>query len=110
MNEENQKGIDLSGTLSNAPSRVNREPGTAISSSAEPPKIIQWVIKYSGGLIKTREQANYFLLGTATLLIIISLYLLFNSGEKPNIIPLPPGAQIIYPEGEPPRLLEPILQ
>ena len=45
------------------------------------PKIIQWIIKYSGGLIKNEKQAAYVLMGFAALAIIVSL-VLFSGGEK----------------------------
>ena len=44
----------------------------------ETPKMIKWVIKYSGGLIKDEKQANYFLLGFVVLSLIFSLF--FTSG------------------------------
>jgi len=74
---------------------------------AEPPKVVQWVLKYSGGLVKDQRQAQYVLLGFAALAIIISLVLFFGGGGGPNI-PLPPGAKIIYSPGEPPRLEKPL--
>ncbi len=43
------------------------------------PKIIQWIIKYSGGLIRNERQASYVLIGLATTAIIISLVLTFGS-------------------------------
>ena len=53
------------------------------------PKIVQWVIKYSGGLIKDENQANYFLIGFVVVAVIISLFFIFGSGssksEKPGI-------------------------
>ncbi len=51
------------------------------------PKIVQWVIKYSGGTIKDERQANYVLIGFVVLAIIISLFLLFSGGSnsKPSV-------------------------
>jgi len=46
------------------------------------PKLIQWVLKYSGGLIKDERQANYVLIGFAVLAIIVSLVLLFGFHTK----------------------------
>jgi len=43
------------------------------------PKIIQWAIKYSGGLIKNERQASYVILGIAVLIIIFSLSLFFHA-------------------------------
>lgn len=43
--------------------------------------IIQWAIKYSGGLIKNERQASYVILGFIILVIIISLCLIFTERE-----------------------------
>ena len=53
----------------------------------ETPKIIQWVIKYSGGLIKDKKQASYVLIGFVIVAIIVFLVVVFGGGSK---IPLPP--------------------
>ncbi|PIZ85922.1 hypothetical protein CO033_01895 [Candidatus Nomurabacteria bacterium CG_4_9_14_0_2_um_filter_32_10] len=55
----------------------------------ETPKMVQWVIKYSGGIIKEQRQAEYLLLGFVVLAIIISLFLFFTNiiSQKPKIIP-----------------------
>jgi len=44
------------------------------------PKMVQWVIKHSGGLVKDERQANFVLMGIIALAIIISLVLIFGSG------------------------------
>lgn len=53
------------------------------------PKIVQWVIKYSGGLVKDEKQANYVLLGFVVVAVVISLFFVFGGGssksEKPGI-------------------------
>ena len=46
------------------------------------PKMIQWIIKYSGGLIKNEKQANFVLLGVVVLSVVISLVLIFQSGDQ----------------------------
>lgn len=46
------------------------------------PKIIQWVIKYSGGYVKDEKQANYVLVGFVAVAIIVSLFLVFSGGNK----------------------------
>ena len=53
------------------------------------PKIVQLVIKYSGGAVKDENQANYFLIGFVVLAIVVSLFLIFG-GEKNKQQELPP--------------------
>jgi len=50
------------------------------------PKISQWLVKYSGRLIKNKKQANYFLIGLAVLLFILSFYLVFFKTKSPKAI------------------------
>ena len=45
------------------------------------PKIVQWIIKYSGGAIKDERQANYFLIGFVVVAIIFTFILLFSGGK-----------------------------
>jgi len=79
--EKNNNGIDLSGSFNDSDEKFNKQrpqiplylPGT--------PKIIQWIIKYSGGLIKDERQAAYVLIGLAVLAVIISLFLFFGGGN-----------------------------
>jgi len=52
------------------------------SFESENPKIIQWVIKYSGGYIKDEKQAQYVILGFVVVAIIISLFLIFGGGNS----------------------------
>ncbi len=50
------------------------------------PKLIQWVIKYSGGLIKNEKQAQYAILVVVAVIFIISIFLFasaFKGGAKP---------------------------
>lgn len=55
------------------------------------PKIVQWVIKYSGGAIKDEMQANYVLIGFVAVAIIVSLFLIFGRSLGGSKIPsLPP--------------------
>lgn len=51
-----------------------------------PPKIIQLVMKYSGGAIKEQGQAEYVLFGLVVLTIFVSVFLFFN-GTKKNTLP-----------------------
>lgn len=43
------------------------------------PKIIQWLIKYSQGLIKNETQANYLLLVVGILTILVAIILFFET-------------------------------
>ena len=68
------------------------------------PKMIQWTIKCSGGLIKDEKQANYVLIGFVVVAIIILLVLVFGGRGSETKIEAPSGQRIIYPSDEPPRL------
>jgi len=58
------------------------------------PRIIEIMVKHSGGLIKNEKQADYVLIGAAILIIILSL-ILFSSGgantDTPKDIKLLPA-------------------
>jgi len=73
---------------------------------SDTPKIIQLVMKYSGGYIKDEKGANYVLIGFVAVAIIVSLFLILGAGENEAEFKAPPGQKIIYPENEPPRLQE----
>ncbi len=45
-------------------------------------KLANLIMKISGGLIKTEQQANYIILGLIGLVIIISLFLIFSGGSE----------------------------
>lgn len=49
------------------------------------PKIIRWLVRYSGGLIKNERQATRVLLAIVMLLIITSLTLFFVYFSGPNV-------------------------
>ena len=90
--KDNKGGIDLSGALKGSDTGVKFEDQWQRSSRAfypGTPKIIQWTIKYSGGLIKNERQASYTLLGFVALAIIVVLFLIFSAGgtkiEERNI-------------------------
>lgn len=89
---KNEGGIDLSGSPKDSDGGVKfEEYRTPHSYYSRTPKIIQWVIKYSGGRVKDENQANYVLLGFVVMAIIVSLFLIFGIGgrssefEKPGI-------------------------
>ena len=46
------------------------------------PKIIQWVIDYSGGRVKNKQQAVYVLVGIIGLCVVIAFFTISNSGQK----------------------------
>lgn len=58
------------------------EPQRPRSRHPETPKIIRIVINHSGGLIKNKKQASYVLVGFAVFAIVVSVFLLFGSGEN----------------------------
>jgi hypothetical protein len=65
------------------------------------PKIIQWVIKYSGGLVKDEKQANYVLIGFVAVAVIVVLFLVFGGGGNEGTPAPKPEGQIkegYYPE------------
>lgn len=47
----------------------------------ETTKTVQWVIKYSGGLLKDEKQASLVLIGFALVTTIIALFLIFSIGN-----------------------------
>ncbi|PIY58727.1 MAG: hypothetical protein COY98_00465 [Candidatus Yonathbacteria bacterium CG_4_10_14_0_8_um_filter_43_17] len=61
------------------------------------PKIVEWVIKYSGGLVKDEKQASYVLIGFVVVAIIVSLFLIFGGGDRQQIKNINPetGEEII---------------
>jgi hypothetical protein len=56
------------------------------------PKMIGWVIDYSGGLVKDERGASYVLFGLVGLIVIVSLFLLFSGGRVNN----PPSAEEVF--------------
>ena len=96
MHQDNdKKGIDLSRALEDSGSSVkSEEPRVPSSYYTGTPKIIQWVIKYSGGLVKNEKQARYVLIGVMVLAIIISLFLIFSGGgTRQNTEPYRPNTK-----------------
>ena len=57
-----------------------------VPESSGNPKIIQFVIKYSGGLVKDERQAEYVLLVFSILIIIFSLILFFGSKNTNKVL------------------------
>lgn len=56
-------------------------PPSAQSFKSSTPKMVQWVIKYSGGVVKDEQQANYVLIGFVTVAVTVSLFLIFGGGN-----------------------------
>jgi hypothetical protein len=74
MDQNNDdRGIDLSHALDDSSSRIKFEgeefqrPRSFQDANA---KIVEWVIKYSGGYVKDEKQANYFLIGFVVVAIV----------------------------------------
>ena len=84
QNNEDNKGIDLSHALDDSSSRIKFEGEQQYVRPyySDTPKIIQLVMKYSGGLVKDEKQANYVLIGFVAVAIIVSLFLLFGLHTK----------------------------
>ena len=67
------------------------------SFQTQTPKIVGWVIKYSGGYIKDERQANYVLIGFVVLAIGVSLFLIFGGSSSNNKkIPFVPAVGVGY--------------
>jgi len=70
----------------NEPSRITIEGGEfrrpVQSFQTQTPKIVQWVMRYSGGLVKDEKQASYVLIGFVVVAIIVSLFLMFDGGKS----------------------------
>jgi len=107
QNNKNGNNINLGETPNGSSSGVEfQESGwSAVKYYREQdtPKIIRWTMKCSGGYIKDKKQASYLLFVFVVIMIIVSFFLIFSSGEKAEI-KAPPGEKVIYPQNEPPRL------
>jgi len=96
MNQENNNNrIDLSKRLSEPATKSQSgqwSSGPYVSPFA--PKIIRWLIRYSGGLVKNEKQVLYVVLGFIVLAVIISLFLIFGregGGKTPEETFAPPA-------------------
>ncbi len=90
MDQNNEdRGIDLSHALDDSSSRIKFE-GEEFqrprSFQTPTPKIVQWVIKYSGGTVKDEQQANYVLIGFVVLAIVVVIIFLFSGGSDSSKI------------------------
>lgn len=50
-------------------------------------KMVQWLVKHSGGLIKNDKQANYLLIAFALVIFAISLFIFFGGGHAQPKVP-----------------------
>ncbi len=70
---------------------------------AQKPKMIQWVINHSGGLVKDEKQAQYVLITFVIVATTISFFQLFGS-DGSGEIKAPPGYHMVYPDNAPPHI------
>ena len=99
QDDKNKEVIDLSGALKDSDTGVKFEEYRAPRSYYPgTPKIIQWVMKYLGGLVKNEKQASYVLIGFVAAAIVIVLFLVFGGG--PGGSERPPGPPTPSQEGK----------
>lgn len=90
MNQEgeNKPAIDLSKYLAkSSPSSREENRSSEYIFLPGTPKIIRWVIKYSGGLIKNEKEAFYAILGFVVIAFVIIFYLVLSKAQAPKSIP-----------------------
>ena len=61
---------------------------------AQPSKTIGWIMKLSGGLIKTEKQANAVLVVILIAFIIATILVLALTGPKSSPVPIPPAGGV----------------
>jgi len=80
---KNNNEIDLSSELKDSEAKFQgRQEEQAQGFLPGTPKIIQWLINHSKGLIKNKRQVAYILMGFVVLAIIIVLFLFFSEGNN----------------------------
>ncbi len=90
--EKNTQIIDLSGEMKNYKKPVFQNDNAGNYYPAPNSRMIDLVIRLSGGLIKDKNQANIFLFGFVIIMIIITLFLLFDgNGQAVRSLPIPQG-------------------
>jgi len=90
--EKNTQPIDLSGAMRNykKPSFQNENYGDYYATRDS--GMVKFLIKFSGGLIKNKNQANIFLLAVFVIMTIASLFLFFvDNGQTVRPLPIPQG-------------------
>lgn len=81
--KENKEEIDLSGAMKDSDTGMKfQEQRVEHSYYPGTPKVIRWVIKYSGGLVKDEKQASYVLIGFVAVAIVVVLFLIFGGGGQ----------------------------
>jgi len=92
------KNIEINQALKEFEVKSNIEQAkqsVATSQTSDVPKIVQLVMKCSGGAIKDERQAEYVLLGFVVVTIAISLFLFFGGGT-PSSKNVPLGEPIVH--------------
>ena len=87
---ENKKEIDLSKAPNDSGVKSNEWQSQTSSYLPGTPKIIQWIIKYSGGLVRDEKQASYVLIGFVALAIAVVIIFMVSGGSNqptPGTIP-----------------------
>lgn len=74
------------------------------AASLEPSKTTQWILRHSGGLLKTETQVTYALIASIAVMVILMGIILFSGGGGNATFKAPPGQKILYPANAPPRL------
>ena len=89
QNFQSEQPADLSHSLKRVQEPSQNGGWQALRYYREPlnPKIISWVIRYSGGLVKDEKQASYVLLGFVVVAVVISLFLIFGVTNKNTFVP-----------------------
>jgi len=100
--KNNKEDIDLSGVFKGSESSVKSQEKRQLPTQVflpGTPKMVQWTIKYSGGLIKNEKQASCVLIGFVIVAIVISLVLIFGGSKSATReIFTPPAEEYIpYP-------------
>ena len=90
--------------MSNAGVQFDLETESRQSFTVKKPKIVEWVMKVSGGMIKSETQANYFLLGFVAVGGVVIFIMLSNLGGTKPKFEAPAGYHIVYPQNAPARL------
>lgn len=94
--EKNKSEIDFSESLKTSDKESSENIQLSeIQHSNKNLRFTQLIIKYSGGIIKTKKQASYVLLAFILFALIASLYLILNMGTPQDV----PGTEYDPQEG-----------